>query len=199
MLTSTQRPMSYRPTAVRTLFDRVRAIVAWPFTNYLASPIWLVVRLYLAYLWFNFGISKLQSGWLTSDPVGAMLQGVANGTIKVPFEFYRGVAQMLISTGATTILSHTMPFLELAVALSFATGVLVVPAAIGATLLNVNFILSGIAQINLDGKFIVLQLLLVMAYRIVGMIGFQRLVVRILSTIVRTIRPARRSATTLAQ
>ena len=151
---------------------RARSIIALPFTHRYTAPLWLGLRLYLAYLWLNFGLQKLEAGWLTSDPVGGMLKLVGNGTLQVPFEWYRPIAQFLVDSGMTPLLSHSMPFLELAVALSFASGVLVVPAAIGATLLNVNFILSWICQVEYDGSFIALQLLLILSFRVVGLIRF---------------------------
>ncbi len=130
--------------------------------------------------------------WLTSDPIGQILKLVEKGTIAVPLPFYRGVAGALVDAGITPMLLHTMPFLELAVALSFATGVLVPLAAIGAVLLNANFVLSGIGNIELDGPVIAGQLLLVASYRVVGVLGFQKLAVRILNMAIALVRPGKR-------
>lgn len=185
---STSHPTQLRATTHRTLFARVAGAARWPFTNRFASPIWFALRLYLGYLWFQFGLQKLQAGWLTSDPVGSMLKLVADGTLNVPFEFYRGIARLLVDSGATVLLSHSMPFLEMAVALAFVSGVLVVPAAVGATLLNINFILSGIGVPAFDGRFIALQLLIILAWRIAGAIGFEPLVVRMLQATLRALR-----------
>ena len=57
-------------------------------------------------------------------------------------------------------------------------GVLLVPAAIVATLLNVNLLLSGVASIRFDGRIIALQLLLLMAWRVAGHLGLGTLVRR---------------------
>jgi uncharacterized membrane protein YphA (DoxX/SURF4 family) len=179
---------AYRPSTLRHLLSRTTDLIRWPFTNHFASPIWLALRFYLAYMWIQFGVQKIGAGFLTGDPIGDMLQLVGNGTLSVPFEFYRPVARMLVDSGMTTLLSFTMPFLEMAVALSFATGVLVVPAAVGATLLNINFILSGIGQVSFDGRFIALQLLLILAFRIVGKIGIERLVVRTMKLMLDKVR-----------
>jgi thiosulfate dehydrogenase (quinone) large subunit len=192
MLSTTERTVTYRPTTVSTV-RRLVAMARVPFTHMYASPIWLAVRLYLGWMWFNFGLQKLQAGWLTSDPIGQMLKLVADGTLAVPFEFYRPVAAFLVDSGLTPLLAHSMPFLEMAVALSFVTGVLVVPAAIGATLLNINFILSGIGAVAFDGRFIALQVLLILAFRIVGAIGFEPLIMRVLRATLRTVRPARKA------
>ena len=119
-----------------------------------------------------------------------MLKLVANGTIPVPLELYRGVAGTLVSMGVTPMISHTMPFLELAIALSLATGVLTPLAAAGALLLNINFVLSGIGLLAFDGPYMIAEILMVLAYPVVGVIGFEKLARRILSTVVGSVQPA---------
>jgi uncharacterized membrane protein YphA (DoxX/SURF4 family) len=136
------------------------------------------------------GIAKIEGGFLTGDPIGEMLKLVANGAIPVPFEFYRGVSGMLVGAGLTPMLSHSMPFLEIAIAISMITGVLTPLAAFGALLLNINFILSGIGQIDFDFPYMVAEVLLIMGYSVVGVIGFEKLAQRILKAAVAKVRPA---------
>ena len=170
---------------------RLIAIIRWPFTNKFAAPIWLALRLYIAWIWFQMGMSKFQAGWLTSDPVGAMFKMIEKGSIAVPLPFYRGVAGALLDAGVSPMISHSMPFLEMAVALSFATGVLVPAAAVGAILLNINIILSGIGTPAFDGPIVASQILFLMSFRVVGAIGFEGLARRILQATVRAVRPTR--------
>ncbi|HEX5690747.1 MAG TPA: hypothetical protein VFX76_12125 [Roseiflexaceae bacterium] len=192
MITTPRRSTStLRTTADTSLFARIAGVARWPFTNRYAAPIWLLVRLYVAYVFLTMGVAKIEAGFLTSDPIGQMLPLVANGTIPVPFEFYRGVAGMLVDAGVTPLISHSMPLLEIAVALSLATGVLVPVAAFGALLLNINFVLSGIGQISFDLPYMVAEVLLIAAYPVVGLIGLERLAKRILMAVVAKVRPAR--------
>jgi uncharacterized membrane protein YphA (DoxX/SURF4 family) len=193
MITAPKQQTTTYTTNGNGIGKRALAAVLWPFTNKYASPIWLALRLYLGWIWFQMSISKLQAGWLTSDPIGQMLKLVENGTIAVPLPFYRGVAGMLVDLGITPMLSHSMPFMEMAVALAFATGVLVPVAAVGAILLNINFVLSGIGNIELDGPVIAGQLLLILSYRVVGTLGFEKLAARILNAAIAFVRPARRA------
>ena len=181
-------------TIGNTIAKQAIALIRWPFTNRLSSPIWLALRLYIAWIWYQMSISKFQAGWLASDPVGQMFKAIEKGTIAVPLPFYRGVAGALLDAGISPIISHSMPFLEMAVALSLATGVLVPAAAVGAILLNINIILSGIGTPAFDGPIIAAQVLMVMSYRVVGGIGFERLAQRILSAALRVVRPARKPA-----
>jgi len=176
--TSHQRSSNDEPTTVPTLWARTRAMLRWPFTNRLASVLWLALRLCLGWIWLQFSLDKFQSGWLSRDPIGAIMQQIAKGTLLVPLAFYHDVARMLLGLGVTPLISHVMPFLELSVALAFLSGVLIVPAAIGSIVLNLNILLSGIGVLRLDGRFIVTEILFVLAWRIVGMIGVQQLLGR---------------------
>jgi thiosulfate dehydrogenase [quinone] large subunit len=176
--------------ARRSPVARLRGIVLAPFTHVYAAPLWLAIRLYLGYMWLMMGIGKIGAGFLTGDPIGPILQLNANGTLPVPVELWRPVAGLLVNLGVTPLISMSMPFLEIAVALAFVSGVLVAPAAIGASLLNVIFILAGIGQIQLDGRFIALQLLLVLAFRVAGTIGVEKLAFRIVRAAYRKVRPA---------
>jgi uncharacterized membrane protein YphA (DoxX/SURF4 family) len=156
----------------------IRQTICWPFTHRYTALAWLALRIYLGWIWLQFSIDKFQSGWLTSDPIGLLFSSIARGSLPIPLPFYRDVAATLLSMGASPLISHTMPFLELAVALAFFSGVLVVPAAVGAILLNVNIILSGIGILEFDGRIILLEVLLILAWRVVSLIGIQRLVAR---------------------
>jgi uncharacterized membrane protein YphA (DoxX/SURF4 family) len=197
MITSpNQQPTTYT-TNGNTIGKQAIALIRWPFTNRLSSPIWLALRLYIAWIWYQMSMGKFQAGWLTSDPVGQMFKLIEKGTIAVPLPFYRGVAGALLDAGVSPMISHSMPFLEMAVALSLATGVLVPAAAVGAILLNINIILSGIGTPAFDGPIIASQVLFVMSYRVVGGIGFERLARRILNAALRLVRPVRKPAVNL--
>jgi len=194
MITSpNQQPTTYT-TNGNAIGKQAIALIRWPFTNRLSSPIWLALRLYIAWIWFQMSMGKFQAGWLTSDPVGQMFKLIEKGTIAVPLPFYRGVAGALLDAGISPMISHSMPFLEMAVALSLATGVLVPAAAVGAILLNINIVLSGIGTPAFDGPIIAAELLFVMSYRVVGGIGFERLARRILSAALLLVRPSRKPA-----
>jgi hypothetical protein len=106
----------------------------------------------------------------------------------VPLEVYRPGARWLVELGVTPLLSHSMPFLEMAVALAFISGILVVPAAMGAVFLNLNFLLSGVGIVALDGRCIALQLLLILAFRVAGHIGLRRTAMRSLRGFIQLLR-----------
>lgn len=169
---------------MRTLAPRRFHLVSWPFRSPLTSPLWLALRVYLGLVWMNFGIGKVQAGWLTSNPLRGLLTAVAEGHTPAPFGFYEHVARVMVNTGADGLLSVLIPLAEVAVAAAFFSGVLLVPAAIVAIGINVNLILAGIASVHFDGRIIALQLLLLAAWRVAGLLG--------LGTLVRRAWPRRR-------
>ncbi|HEX2091467.1 MAG TPA: hypothetical protein VHG28_03655 [Longimicrobiaceae bacterium] len=158
-----------------TLDRRVRNILAWPFSSRLTAPLWLGVRIYLGSVWLQFGMAKVEGGWLTGNPMHSMLDAIARGLTPAPFPAYRHVARALLDAGADRWLSIGLPLAEIAVALAFFSGLLLVPAAVGACLLNLNLILSGVASWHFDGRIIALQLLLLAAWRVADYVGVARI------------------------
>jgi thiosulfate dehydrogenase [quinone] large subunit len=189
-MTTNSLPSMARPITITFVAKRIRKIINWPFTHRYSAPIWLALRLYIGWIWFQMSFGKFAAGWLTSDPTGAILKQVANGNMPVPLAFYRDVAAFLVGSRATVPLSHAMPFLELAVALAFFSGVLVRPAAIGGLLLLANIALTGMATLMFDGQVALAHGLLVLAGSAAGLIGFERLAARILGELIGLVRSA---------
>jgi uncharacterized membrane protein YphA (DoxX/SURF4 family) len=158
---------------------RILDILRWPFSSRLASPLWLGIRIYLGSIWLQFGLAKVEGGWLTGNPMHSMLDAIARGMTPAPFPEYRHVAQALLDVGADRWMSVGLPLAELAVALAFFGGILLVPAAVGASLLNLNLILSGMASWQFDGRIIALQLLLLAAWRVADYVGLARVFSRL--------------------
>jgi uncharacterized membrane protein YphA (DoxX/SURF4 family) len=151
--------------------DSISAIARWPFVSRLSAPFWLALRVYLGSIWLQFGLAKIRGGWLTTNALHDLLGAVARGETPSPLPAYRQVAELLLATGADRALSVLIPLAEVAVACAFFAGVLLIPAAAGACLLNLNLILSGIASWRFDGRIIALQLLLLLAWRVAGYLG----------------------------
>ena len=162
------------------LRSRIRAIVRWPFASPLAAPLWLALRVYLGSIWLQFGLTKVRTGWLTANPMEEILTLVAKGLTPTPVPVYRRVAELLLALELDRVLSVAIPLLEIGFAAAFFAGVVLVPAAIAACLLNLNLLLSGIATWDFDGRVIGLQLLLLLAWRVAGYLGMGESVGRLL-------------------
>lgn len=149
-------------------------LLAWPFRSRRSSLLWLAVRFYLGSVWLQFGVGKLRSGWLATNPMGSLLGAVAEGHTPAPFGVVRPVARLLLDLGVDPVLSVLIPIAEVALGIALVAGVLLVPASVGATLLNLSLILAGIASVRFDGRMVVLQLLLLAAWPVAGRLGIAR-------------------------
>jgi uncharacterized membrane protein YphA (DoxX/SURF4 family) len=154
---------------------RIRSAFTFVFASRLASPAWLALRIYLGLLWIRFGVAKIEAGWLAENQLGGLLRAVAEGGTPAPLGLFRSVAALMLRLHLDPALSVAIPLFEVSVGVAFLAGVLLVPAAAAATLLNLNLILFGIASWRFDGRIILLQLLILAGWRAAGYLGVARL------------------------
>lgn len=121
----------------------------------------LALRGYIALVWLRFGIAKLQGGWLTTNPLKPLFTSIAAGQLPTTAPGYAHVAKLIVATHADALLSVAIPFAEIAIALAILFNVRPRTAALVACALNLNLLLAGVATFSLDGRMIVLQLVLV--------------------------------------
>jgi thiosulfate dehydrogenase (quinone) large subunit len=142
------------------------------FASTTAAWLWLVVRLYMAYIWIPAGWEKVTSGeWLFGD--GAPVAGFVGKAIADPgtpswyASFLQGVVQPNAGLFATLIALG-----ELAVGLGLLVGLLTGIAAFFGVVMNANYVLSGVLSSN--PVMIVLGALVMLAWRNAGWIGLDR-------------------------
>jgi len=142
------------------------------FASTTAAWLWLVVRLYMAYVFLPAGWGKISSGkWLFGD--GSPIQGLVGGAIQNEDTpgwyvwFLQNVVQPNASLFATLVALG-----EFAVGLGLLVGLLTGIAAFGGVFLNSNFILAG--ALGSNPALVVLGLFLVVAWRNAGWIGLDR-------------------------
>jgi thiosulfate dehydrogenase [quinone] large subunit len=156
------RPEQYRePRWARFLF--VGTTAAW---------LWLVVRLYMAYVYLPAGWGKITSGkWLFGD--GSPIQGLVGGAISSEDTpawyawFLTNIVQPNASLFATLVALG-----ETAIGLGLLVGLLTGIAGFAAAFVNGNFVLAGVLGSN--PALIVLGMLLALAWRNAGWIGLDR-------------------------
>ena len=118
------------------------------------------LRLFLASIWLRYAWGKIDAGWLTSNALHPLVQIVAGGQTSASLPIYAPFARWILELGLDRVFSVAFPITELAIALAFVTGSMVRRAAVLATIINLNLVLSGLASWQLDGRIIVLQVLL---------------------------------------
>jgi thiosulfate dehydrogenase [quinone] large subunit len=144
----------------------------------LAAPLWLGIRLFLAYDWWNAGYHKLTDPkWFVTGEslMSSWTRAVtpaASGAAPASYEFYRNFLQMMLENQAYTWFSKVIIFGELAVGLGLLFGALTGFAAAGGILMNTAFMFAG--SLSSNPLLLLLEILIVWAWRAAGWLGVDR-------------------------
>jgi thiosulfate dehydrogenase (quinone) large subunit len=155
------------------------------FSNTRAGLLWLPVRLFVGFSFFEAGLHKLfpagkdiGAGWLDG---GASLLGFWNGAVAIPdapgrpaitFEWYRDFLNVLINNDAQSWFGYVIVFGEIAIGLGLIFGILTGIAAFFGALMNMSFLLAGSASTN--PVLFMLGIGLILAWRVAGYYGVDR-------------------------
>jgi thiosulfate dehydrogenase [quinone] large subunit len=176
-LVTTSRSHVEDPPFARFLFGSTRA--AW---------LWLIVRLYVGYAWIDAGLHKVQDPkWAFGD--GSAILGYWQNAVKVPpaapraaitYDWFRGFLQFLMDNGAHSWMGGLVAYGELLVGVGLIVGAFVGIAAFFGALMNMNFMLAGSASTN--PLLFLLAVGLILAWKIAGYYGADRILLPLLST-----------------
>jgi thiosulfate dehydrogenase (quinone) large subunit len=159
----------------------------WLFSSTRVAPvIWLVARLWLGYEWLTGGWQKITSeAWMSS---GAALQGFAANAIEsgtqgdhpqVAYGWYVAFLEFIRDT-AYPWMAKLVALGEVTIGLALILGVFVGIAAFLGVVLNFSFVFAGSAGVN--PAFLIVGLLLVLAWRNAGWYGLDGFVLPLLGT-----------------
>ncbi len=158
---------------------RMAGVEQFLFTNKKSSVIWFVVRLYLASIWLGAGYAKFMNPVWVGPDAGKGIAGFVAGALQKTGGAHPDVtawyAWFLANCVAPypAVWSLLITFGEIAVGLGLLFGVLTAFASAGGVLMNFNFLLSGTTGIN--PVMILLGVPLLLAWRVSGTIGLQKL------------------------
>lgn len=161
-------------------------IAQFLFQNTKASIIWLVVRIYLGWAWFESGWRKFNDpAWMDSGQAilsywERALGTLPNGNPIIVYPWYRAFIQFLVDSGSHPWFAKLIVFGELAVALGLIVGALVGVAAFFGALMNMSFLLAGTVSTN--PVMFLLAMLLVLAWKNAGYLGVDRYLLPMLGT-----------------
>jgi thiosulfate dehydrogenase [quinone] large subunit len=157
-----------RPSEVRT-----PGVLRWLATSRLAAVAWTILRVWLGIQWIQAGMAKL---WGAENPAflhhdgsgvaGFALHGVATYT------WWHHFLTGFVVTNSGWI-GITISLVEFVIGIALVLGVLTPLAAFGGLLLNIVYMLSGTAGVN--PVFMVASVVLIVAWRTSGWIGFDGL------------------------
>jgi thiosulfate dehydrogenase (quinone) large subunit len=173
----------------------------WLFASKPAAWIWLVARLWLGYEWLHSGWEKVtgpgHAAWMSN---GKALKGFAAGAIAAsrdpehPQVAYGWWVSFLHWVSSNAVwMAKLVAIGEIVIGVALVLGLFTGVFAFLGVVLNFSFVFSGSAGVN--PAFIIVGLLLVLAWRNAGWIGLDRLLLPRLGTPWELRSTLRRSAT----
>jgi thiosulfate dehydrogenase [quinone] large subunit len=167
------------------------------------APLWLIVRLYVGYAWFDAGWHKIMDTGARTNYIidGAGILAFWQRIAAVPaaparpvitYDWYRNFIQFMIDNHWEGVFGKVIAFGETAVGIALILGAFTGLAAVGGAFMNLNFMLAGSASTN--PVLLLLGFLLVLAWKTAGYIGLDRWLLPLLGTPWQLGAEARRSA-----
>jgi thiosulfate dehydrogenase (quinone) large subunit len=167
-----------------------------PFPHFLfnssaSAPLWLGIRLYLGFEWLSSGWGKLDNpAWRNGDA----LQGYWERAVFVPspeqaaegarapvvYDSWRRFLEYMLENEWYNWFNWLLMIGETLVGLGLILGALTGVAAFFGAVMNVSFLLSGTVSSN--PVFLILAILLILAWRVAGYIGLDRILLPALGT-----------------
>lgn len=151
--------------AVKALFSNTK--LAW---------IWLIVRVYVGYQWFEASLHKLSDpAWMST---GEAIKGYWLHAVSIPeaparppiyYDWYRSFIQLLLDSGSEVWFGKLIAVGELLVGIALIIGLFVGVSAFLGGLMNMNFLLAG--SLSSGPVLLVLEILLVIAWKTAGHLG----------------------------
>ncbi|HMA34768.1 MAG TPA: hypothetical protein VKY74_09855 [Chloroflexia bacterium] len=194
---SRYEPAATSPTPPQTIPDP--PLARFLFADPRAAALWLPIRLYVGWDWLEAGLHKAipsafidaKTGLASTSPswfnssagiLGFWKNGVGSASSAglANYDWWKGFLQMLIDSHADVWFSKLIVCGEIAVGLGLITGALVGLAAAGGMLMNLSFMLSGSTSSN--PVLAVLAILLIMAWKVAGYAGLDRVLLPMLGT-----------------
>ncbi len=154
----------------------LKSIYHYIFVNPKMSWLWLIVRVYVGWQWVSAGYEKIINPAWVGAGAGGALTGFINGALAKTTGAHPDVSMWYANFLKTIVLpnvylwSHMIAYGELLVGLGLIVGLLTYWAAFFGFFMNFNYLLAG--TISSNPILLVLALLIMMACRIAGFLGF---------------------------
>lgn len=150
------------------------------------SWIWLILRVYVGWEWLNAGWNKVNNPVWVGPNAGGAVKGFLMGALEKTSgahpdvnawyaEFIRNVA--LPNAG---VFSNLVAVGELLVGVALILGAFTGVAALFGAFMNMNYLFAGTVSSN--PVLFLLQLFLILAWRVAGWIGLDRFLLPLLGT-----------------
>ncbi|MCX6053720.1 MAG: DoxX family protein [Chloroflexi bacterium] len=149
--------------------------------------LWLIVRVYVGYQWITASLHKLSAPeWMQT---GVALKGYWANAVKIPeapakaalnYAWYRSFLQSMLDNQSYVWFGKLIAIGEFLIGLGLILGVFVGLAAFFGGLMNFNFLLAG--TLSTGPVLLLLEILLLIAWKTAGYYGLNRFVFQFIGT-----------------
>jgi thiosulfate dehydrogenase [quinone] large subunit len=143
--------------------------------------LWLIVRVYIGWQWITSGLNKIEDpAWMQT---GEAIKGYWSRAVMIPeaparapinYDWYRAFIQSLLDSESHVWFGKLIAVGEVLVGLALILGIFVGLAAFFGGLMNFSFLLAG--SLSSGPVMLVLQILLLIAWKTAGYYGLDRFV-----------------------
>lgn len=156
------------------------------FANTKMAWLWLIVRLYVGWQWALAGWGKVNSNIWVGSQAGLALRGFLQSSLVKAAGAHPDVAGWYAAFIQNFVMPHAASFGyiiaygEFLVGIALILGIFTGIAAFFGTFMNLNYLFAGTVSIN--PILLLLQLFLILAWRVAGWYGLDRWVLPALGT-----------------
>lgn len=150
------------------------------------AVVWLVLRVYIGWQWLQAGYEKVTSPVWTGAKAGIALQGFLAGALKKTAGQHPDVSGWYASFLHGVVLPHAavfsymVSFGEFFVGVALILGIFTGIAAFFGGFMNMNYLFAG--TISANPFMFLIELLLILAWRVAGWYGVDRFALPFLGT-----------------
>lgn len=162
------------------------ALSKFLFSDPRLSWLWLIIRVYVGWTWLHAGWEKIQNPMWIGPNAGGALHGFLLGSLEKTNGAHPDVSGWYAEFIKTAVLPNTSAFSnmvavgEVLVGVALILGAFTGIAAFFGAFMNMNYLFAGTVSIN--PLLFLLQLFLILAWRVAGFYGLDRFLLPLLGT-----------------
>ena len=153
-----------------------------------AGWFWVIPRIYIGWIWLQYGWTKVNSPLWTGDKAGVVVRGMMNSAINKAraggemadvSEWYAFFLEKAVLPN-TELVAHLVAWGELLVGLGLIAGAVTGITAFFGLTMNISYLLAGTVSVN--PIMALVQVFLILSWRVAGWVGLDRVILPWLGT-----------------
>jgi len=162
------------------------SIARFLFADTRLALVWIVLRVYVGWIWLEAGWEKIMNPVWVGPKAGMAVAGFAHGALAKTTgahadvsAWYASWLQHVVIPNAA-VFSYMVAFGEFLVGIGLILGLFTGIAAFFGAFMNMNYLFAGTISVN--PIMFVIELVLILAWRVAGWFGLDRYILPLLGT-----------------